>query len=177
MDYKFSERLLLLIADAIDININFRNWKELAYIMDNPKLRYHRVWVEKFFRNRRKKQKFYSALNNLKRRGYIQEQVFKDSKGYLLTLKGEFSLLSTKIKNSKKQKFHGKKWLMVFFDIPEKTKRTRELFRRQLYSLGFEQMQKSVWVSQYNIRKEIEEIIKILKISKFVKILRVEKYK
>ena len=177
MDYKFSERLLLLVADAIDFNLNFRNWREFAYIMDNPKLRHHRELVEEFIKNRRKKQKFYSALNNLKRRGYIQEQVFKDSRGYLVTSKGEFSLLSIKIKNSKKQKFHGGKWLMVFFDIPEKTKSTRELFRKQLCLLGFEQMQKSVWVSQYDTRKEIEDIIKILKISKFVKILKVEKYK
>jgi len=47
-------------------------------------------------------------------------------------------------------------WRLVIFDIPEKEKRMRELFREHLKLLNFYQLQKSVWVHAYPCIDEIE---------------------
>ena len=49
-----------------------------------------------------------------------------------------------------------KKWRIVIFDIPEKYKRMREIFRQHLKLLGFYPLQKSVWVHAFSCFDEIE---------------------
>lgn len=49
-----------------------------------------------------------------------------------------------------------KKWRIVIFDIPEKHKNMREIFRRHLQVMGFFMLQKSVWVHPYSCFDEIE---------------------
>lgn len=48
------------------------------------------------------------------------------------------------------------KWRLVIFDIPEKYKRIREIFRYHLKTMGFYQLQKSVWVQAFPCFDEIE---------------------
>lgn len=56
----------------------------------------------------------------------------------------------------KKPKVWDKKWRIVIFDIPEKYKRMREIFRDHLKTMGFYMLQKSVWVHPYPCFNEIE---------------------
>lgn len=46
-------------------------------------------------------------------------------------------------------------WRFVLFDIPEKSKVWREMFREKLKQLGFFQFQKSVWVYPFECEKEV----------------------
>jgi len=48
------------------------------------------------------------------------------------------------------------KWRLVIFDIPEKKKHEREIFRQKLKELEFEMIQDSVWRHKYPCHKEIE---------------------
>lgn len=48
------------------------------------------------------------------------------------------------------------KWRMVIFDIPEKFKRMREIFRQHLKIMGFYPLQKSVWVHPFPCFDEVE---------------------
>ena len=57
-----------------------------------------------------------------------------------------------------KRKWDGR-WRMVVFDIPEKYRKTRDRLRLVLRSLGFVQLQASVWVYPY----DCEEVVTLLK--------------
>lgn len=64
----------------------------------------------------------------------------------------------------KKPKVWDKKWRIVIFDIPEKYKKGREIFRDSLKVMGFYMLQKSVWVHPYPCFDEIEFIRQIYKV-------------
>ena len=60
--------------------------------------------------------------------------------------------------------------LMVIFDIPEEIKVTRARFRRALRAWQFEQVQKSVWITSYDHRRSIKELVAEMDIEEFVKL-------
>src|SRR3989338_9018279 len=72
---------------------------------------------------------FSQFIQNLQNRGYIQVKALKGTRGVILTLKGAERVLRAKLKSTKKKRRKDNKWIMVIFDIPEKQRRTRELFR------------------------------------------------
>lgn len=56
----------------------------------------------------------------------------------------------------KKPKRWDGKWRLLMFDIPEKTKISREALRGKLKELGFLLFQKSVWIHPFDCRTEVE---------------------
>ena len=48
-----------------------------------------------------------------------------------------------------------RRWRMVIYDVDSKKKRLRDVFRTSLKSLGFLQLQKSVWVYPYPCEQQI----------------------
>lgn len=56
----------------------------------------------------------------------------------------------------KRPKRWDRKWRMVIFDIPEKYKRMREIFRQHLKLMEFYPLQKSVWVHPFPCFDEVE---------------------
>lgn len=48
-----------------------------------------------------------------------------------------------------------RKWRLVIYDVDSKKKRLRDVFRCALKSLGFIQLQKSVWINPYPCEKQI----------------------
>ncbi len=63
-----------------------------------------------------------------------------------------------------------KKWRVVIFDVPEKFKKARYALWNQLKSLGFYQLQKSVWVHPFPCEREIKFLCDIFNIRPFVEI-------
>ena len=59
----------------------------------------------------------------------------------------------------KKPKKWDKKWRLVAFDISQSKKIYREAFRGKLKDLGFISFQKSIWISPYNCKDEINLLI------------------
>lgn len=59
-------------------------------------------------------------------------------------------------------------WRIVFYDIPEARKRGRDALTRKLHSLGFWQMQKSVFIHPFPCREVIEALTVSYKIDEFV---------
>lgn len=103
------------------------------------------------------------AIYNLKRRGYLEEVEDKGEKFLKLTDKGKLKII--------KKKFLGKwdgLWRIVAFDIPEKRKKTRDLFRFKLSELGAKPVQKSVWITPNDISAELEDLISILSLKENV---------
>lgn len=75
----------------------------------------------------------------------------------------------------KKPKSWDKKWRVVIFDIPEKYKKAREIFRIRLRQLNLYLLQDSVFVSPYPCFNEVEFLRELYGIPSTVKYLLVEK--
>lgn len=169
----FTEKLLLLFADFIDFNRQPCTWQAFNHwLRGDPRYRPVRTWLEEYFQ-KRNKQNLYSTTYRLKRKGYIKIKVTKEGKGYLLTPKGEERILKIKVKSIKKRKDPNNHWLMVIFDIPEKRKKDRDFFRDFLYNLGFQKLQQSVWLSPYDVYKELKEIVKRMDLGHCIRFLKV----
>lgn len=52
-------------------------------------------------------------------------------------------------------------WWAIAFDIPEKKRQARDLLRRELKAMHFVEIQKSIWVTPYNIEKELSILLKL----------------
>jgi len=169
-----TEKLLLLFADFVDFNLPLPTIKRMqAWIAEDPRARPTRIWLEKYFREK-KKQNFYSTIYRLKNEGYLKIKRGRAGDGYILTPDGEKKILKIKIRNLEKKKNPRDEWLMIIFDIPEKRKRDRNILRRFLCTLGFQKIQQSVWVSPYDIYDELKAIVNNLKLRQCIKILKVK---
>lgn len=136
-----TEKILMLVAASV---------KEGAAIITYPH------WgLGKLFKD------YHGSLSQtiyeLKRNGYL-EQVEIDGQKYLkLTPKGRLKTIKRKIL----KKWDGY-WRIIAFDIEEKRKKTRDLFRKKLGELNCRPIQKSVWITPNDISTELEDLIKIL---------------
>lgn len=74
-----------------------------------------------------------------------------------------------------KPKHWDKKWRLVIFDIPEKHKRLRDVFRMRLTQLGLYMLQESVFVSPTPCFDEVEFLRELYGVSFSVRYLLVER--
>lgn len=95
----------------------------------------------------------------------------------VITQKGMVRALSYKLETMQliKPKYWDKKWRVVIFDIPEKLKSSREIFRMRLQQLGLYKLQDSVYVLPYKCFDEIEFLRQIYSIPDTVLYLLVDK--
>jgi phenylacetic acid degradation operon negative regulatory protein len=93
-------------------------------------------------------QKRYIKLNKEKQRIYLAEKGFS-----------EF----IRFKALQKQGKWDGKWRVIIFDVAEERRNNRDFLRTRLKWLGFKELQKSVWVFPYDIKKDIEELMEISK--------------
>lgn len=143
-----------------------RTLKEVLY----PDLyKRRREWARKMDRKR-----FARLIYYLKKRGWIKIKEIEDKKGIILTPKGIGKVLKIKYKMMEKKKRKDGKWLMVIYDIPERMRKVRESFRNDLKLLGFQKLQRSIWICPYDVLKEIQGLIRKYSIEKFVRLLLIE---
>lgn len=86
----------------------------------------------------------------------------RNERGFLkLTQKGEAKLRALEKYNFKlpRPKRWDGKWRVLIFDIPDKRMGLRDKVRNTLQSIGFQKLQKSVWVYPY----DCEDLITLLK--------------
>lgn len=67
-----------------------------------------------------------------------------------------------------------KKWRVVMFDIPEKSRKLRNSLRFHFQKIGLIELQKSVFIYAYPCHEEIEFIIELYNARKYVRFLLVE---
>jgi len=117
-------------------------------------------------------------VNNLYRSKLIKRKINKDGTITLtLTDKGKMKALTYKfeeIKLAKRKDWDGR-WHVVFFDIPEKQRISRDIFRDKIKKIGFYELQHSVFAFPYECENELEYIIETYKISKWVRFGVLEK--
>ena len=159
--YNFLEKA----GDVYDI-FSARPWRE--------------VWNPEFHKFRYEAQKRYARKNfnqfiyYLKKRGYIKIENLKQKQAVLLTQKGADKILKIKLKTKEKKKRADGKWQMLIFDIPETKRRLRDLLRDSLRFLGYEMLQKSIWVCPNDIFKETEILLRKYSLDQYVKLFLIE---
>lgn len=63
------------------------------------------------------------------------------------------------------------KCCLVVFDVPEKHRRVRNIFRGFLKECGFKQLQKSVWRSDRDVASAVASLVKELKLEEWVTVM------
>ena len=102
-----------------------------------------------------------TALSNTRAKGWI------DYHG-LLTELGK-TKINSKIKLARLGEKWSGAWLIVVFDIPEKQRRARNIFRLYLKAKKFGKFQESVWISPYQrYRSEVESMRNQYRLKPFV---------
>lgn len=115
-----------------------------------------------------------ARFSGLKTKGYIDEK----NGSYFITKKGRDFLLKSK---SILQKFSTNKTstdpkdLLIVYDIPEGNKKQRDWFRRQLVSMHFVMIQRSVWVGPAPLSDEFLAYLKSLKLNDNFRTFRLAK--
>ncbi len=125
-----------------------------------------------FIPKRYKRNNFLQTVNRSFRTGDI-EKIIKNGEIYLrLTSAGkkrlhrDFPILNL----TKKWDKH---WLIVAFDISEKSKSIRNNFRGKLKNLGFGMLQESVWISPLSIGQDMREFINSVGLSEHVFVMEI----
>jgi DNA-binding transcriptional regulator PaaX len=107
----------------------------------------------KRYGNKKVQDNFYK----LKKQGLIKTEIKKGGMRISLTDKGKKKAGWMQIDELKinKPKKWDKKWRLVMFDIAHLKKTHRDAFRGKLKELGFQLIQKSIWIHPFDCRDEI----------------------
>lgn len=101
---------------------------------------------------------FYQAVWRSIKTGDI-EKIIKDNKAYLrLTTSGKDRVSRDFPLTGFSRKWN-RKWVILTFDIEEKSRKLRDIFRRKLKSIGFGMLQQSVWITPLPIAKDMMEFV------------------
>ncbi len=104
------------------------------------------------------------AIRRLRKKGIIEQEKAQDGQIMLrLTSLGKDFLV-------KDEKWDGK-YRIVIWDIPEKKRRIRDLFRRRLREWGFKSWQRSVWISKRNVAAKLRRLILELEMEEMVAVI------
>lgn len=106
-----------------------------------------------------KKRSILDTVYNSLKTGDI-EKVIKNGEVYLrITGQGKDRLRRDFPISHWQEEEWDEKWRVVIFDIPEKKKRVRDRLREKLRELGFGMIQESVWISPYDVAKDIRDFL------------------
>ena len=111
-----------------------------------------------------------STIKRLEKQSLISWGEIDGETRLTLTDGGKKKVLQFKMDNIqilKPKKWDGL-WRVVVFDIPEAKSKARRIFRKKLKELEFKQLQKSVFVSRYHCKDEVDFLRHILEISRYV---------
>ena len=114
------------------------------------------------------------AIRGLYKSKLISEKQNSDGTiTFTLTNNGKNKALSYNIDKIeiKKSLEWDKKWRIVLFDIPEKKKKVRDALRHHLKRMEFYEFQKSVFISPWKCKNEIDYIIEFYNIRKNVRFI------
>lgn len=115
---------------------------------------------------------FYQAVWRSVKTGDI-EKVIKNNKAYLrLTTAGKSKVKRDFPLTGFSRKWN-KKWVILIFDIEEKSRELRNILRNKLKNIGFGMLQQSVWITPLPIAKDMTEFVSDNNFKEYVFILEV----
>jgi len=128
--------------------------------------------LKKSYERQQAKRAFSQFIYYLKSQGYIIST--GSGEGVLLTSKGEQKALRAKLKLVKERPRRDGKLIMAFFDIPEKKRPLRDLFRDFLVAMGYKKLQQSVWMCANDALEETERIVREYELERYVKLFLIK---
>lgn len=133
-------------------------------------------WYKNQGRNRR--EAIRKTFSWLRRHRLIEEREVNGRQILTLTEGGRKRVLEYKLDEVmiKPLKKWDRIWRIIIFDVPEKYKKAREALRSKLKLWGCYPLQKSIWITPYPCRDEIDFIIEIFKISPHVRIIEASNF-
>lgn len=110
----------------------------------------------------RTRQTLSSTLGRLAAKGWVSAKRDRSSKElqYAISDGGQGVVTRTlnHLKLTSDEEWDGR-WLFVFFNIPEKSRKYRDILRNRLMQVGFGRVQNSVWVTGRDVRFEIQDLL------------------
>jgi len=90
-----------------------------------------------------------------------------------LTKQGEIHAMRQKIDSMELRKplVWDKKWRLVVFDIPENKRAERDALRKKLKELGLRELQRSLLITQFPCKDEINFIVEFFELRPYVRFL------
>lgn len=125
-----------------------------------------------FIPKRYKRHNFLQLINRNLKTGNI-ERIIKDDKAYLRLTPAGRSNIARDFPILNLTRKWDKRWVIVVFDISEKSKSIRNNFRNKLRSLGFGMLQESVWISPLSIGEDMREFVNSIGLSEYVFVMEV----
>lgn len=121
------------------------------------------------------KETLYNLISREVRVGEI-EKVVRDGKVFLqIAAEGEEWLARRyPLLGFQERKWDGF-WRLACFDIPEEERKTRDVLRVKLESLGFGMMQKSLWLTPFDVAKALRSFLEVKGLSGQVFVLEAKK--
>lgn len=112
-------------------------------------------------------------FKSLKKQGLVMIGEHNGKTKITLTKAGRQKILEYKVEELeiKKQAPWDKQWRYVFFDIPEKKRSARDMFRSKLNELGFKKIQQSVWRHRHPCHQEIQFLAHLYGIDRYVSLV------
>lgn len=125
-----------------------------------------------FIPRRYTRNNFLQMVNRSLKTGDI-EKIVKDGKAYLrLTSAGKNKVRRDFPITSLTKKWN-KRWVIIIFDIAEKSRKVRDTLREKLRNIGFGMLQESVWITALPIGEDTREFINTLGLSENVFVMEV----
>ncbi len=155
------QKILLLLFGGIALGFSYtpqRQWKVLGSIAKEWKDIDRKALKEE--------------IRKLYRSHLVERRENSDgSITFVMTKRGKLQTLTYKFNQMKidTPKHWDEKWRIVVFDIPEKLRYGRDALREKLISLGFLELQKSVFVFPFECEKEIEFIVEFFSLKPYVR--------
>ncbi len=143
--------ILAASADVLDTMGNF-TYNSYSYLYSSLGNSYPRERVDE-------------AVASLTREGLLEGN---KSEGLRITLAG--ADIRKSLYQERRKGWDGK-WRVVFFDIPEAQRSFRDGLRLELKKLGFGMWQRSVWITPFDITKELSSYLQKQDLSSVVQIL------
>lgn len=116
--------------------------------------------------SRRTKNTLAVVINRLKNKGIIEQEI--DNEGKIII---KLTSLGKKYLGDDKDDVWDGKYRIVVWDVPERKRRIRDLFRRKLKDWKFRQWQKSVWVSKRNVTVKLRKMITEYEMDRWVAVV------
>lgn len=156
--------LLLTLAGIRDL---FQEVNDPLEIMSNG---YKQMYG--FVPGRYVRRNFYQAIWRSLKTGDI-EKIVKNNKQYLVLTASGKEKIRREFPLSGFSKKWNKKWVVLIFDIEEKSRKLRNRLRSKLKNIGFGMLQQSVWITPLPIIGELKDFVESNNLNDYVFVLEV----
>ena len=143
---------------------------ELIYMMNHPGRKAVREYELREWMKQKKYKKYHitKTLKRLQKNGKITVKNKGGELYFTLTNKAISEMLFSHIK--KASKLPAGYYTIVIFDIPEEDRAARHTLRRLLRECNFTMLQRSVWLSKFNVIEEIKNFITARKLTGYINV-------